>query len=148
MRLPTGEIARCIASHGVPIYQPQSYNLISCYGNSVERTNEMAYRIRIPASAYDCLRVDRGLKRATIQFPGSGPTSSPAQSLQRGTADAEIEDSSVEIPELKGSPFEARSRSVYSHACYAYCQGFLPCYFIFRSSQPHLCWLWLTPVPV
>ena len=25
------------------------------------------------------------------------------------------------------SPFKACSRSVYSHTCYAYCQGFLPC---------------------
>ena len=28
--------------------------------------------------------------------------------------------------ELKGSPFEAWSRSAYSHTCYTYCQGFLP----------------------
>ena len=31
---------------------------------------------------------------------------------------------------LKGSPFKAWSRSVYSHTCYAYCQGFLPCLFL------------------
>ena len=56
--------------------------------------------------------------------------------------------------ELKRSPFQAWSRSVYSHTCYAYCQGFLPCLFLpFRSihlrffpkSLPNffLCWLWL-----
>ena len=28
---------------------------------------------------------------------------------------------------LKGSPFEAWSRSAYSHTCYNYCQEFLPC---------------------
>ena len=54
---------------------------------------------------------------------------------------------------IKRSPFKAWSRSVYSHTCYAYCQGFLPCLFIpFRSIYLHffqnlslflLCWLWL-----
>ena len=44
--------------------------------------------------------------------------------------------------------------SVYSHTCYAYCQGFIPCLFLsFRSIHQHffqnlsrflLCWLWLT----
>ena len=45
---------------------------------------------------------------------------------QWGAADAEIKVPSVENTELKGSPFKAWSRSVYSHTCYAYCQGFLP----------------------
>ena len=45
---------------------------------------------------------------------------------QQGAADAEIKVPSVENTELKVSPFEAWSRSVYSHTCYAYCQGFLP----------------------
>ena len=72
---------------------------------------------------------------------------------QWGTADTEIKDLSVENPELK-----AWSRSVYSHACYAYCQGFLRCQFLpFRfihlpyflslsktASEPFLCWLWLS----
>ena len=54
----------------------------------------------------------------------------------------------------KRSPFKAWSRSVYSHTCYAYFQGFLPCLFLpFRSIYLHffqnlsrflLCWLWLT----
>ena len=56
--------------------------------------------------------------------------------LQWGAADAEIKVPSGENTELKHSPFKARSRSVYSHACYAYCQGFLPCLFLhFRSIQ-------------
>ena len=32
-----------------------------------------------------------------------------------------------ENTELKGFPFKAWGRSVYSHTCYANCQGFLPC---------------------
>ena len=39
--------------------------------------------------------------------------------LQQGTVDAEIKDPSVENPELKGSPFKAWSRSVYSRVDYA-----------------------------
>ena len=79
-------------------------------------------------------------------------------SPQWGAADAEIKVPSGENTELKRSPFKACSRSVYSHAFYAYCQGFLP--YIFLPSGPFTCifskpplisflfWLWLTPVPV
>ena len=49
---------------------------------------------------------------------------------QWGAADAEINVSSGEKTELKRSPFKARSRSVYSHTYYAYCQGSLPCLFL------------------
>ena len=73
---------------------------------------------------------------------------------QRGAADAEIKSPSGENTELKRSPFKASSRSAYSHTCYAYCQRFLPCFFLpFRSIHLHffqnlsrffLCWLWLT----
>ena len=73
---------------------------------------------------------------------------------QWGAADAEIKVPSGENTELKRSPFKAWSGSVYSHTCYAYCQGFLSCLFLhFRSSHLHfsktspdfsLCWLWLT----
>ena len=53
---------------------------------------------------------------------------------QWGAADAEIKVPSVENTELKVSPVKAWSRSVYSHTCYTYCQGFLPCLFLpFRS---------------
>ena len=44
---------------------------------------------------------------------------------QWGAADAEIKVPSGENTELKRSPFKAWSKSVYSHAYYAYCQGFL-----------------------
>ena len=78
---------------------------------------------------------------------------------QWGAADAEIKVPSGENTELKRSPFKAWSRSVYSHTCSAYCQGFPPCLFLpFQSIHQHffpkplriffLCWLWLTPVPV
>ena len=46
---------------------------------------------------------------------------------QWGTTDAKNKDPCVENPELKGSPFKAWSRSVFSQACYAYCKEFLPC---------------------
>ena len=74
---------------------------------------------------------------------------------QWGAADAEIKVPSGENIERKRSPFEAWSRSVYSHTFYAYCQGFLPSLFLpFQSIHLHffqnlsrfcLCWLWLTP---
>ena len=57
---------------------------------------------------------------------------------QWGAVDAEIKVPSGENTELKLSPFKAWSKSVYSHACYAYCQGFLPCLFPpFKSIHPH-----------
>ena len=46
---------------------------------------------------------------------------------QWGAVDSEIKAPSDENTELKGSPLKAWSRSEYCHACYAYCQGFLPC---------------------
>ena len=56
---------------------------------------------------------------------------------QWGAADAEIKAPSGENTEFKCSPFEAWSRSVYSHTCYANCQGFLPRLFLpSRSIQP------------
>ena len=60
-------------------------------------------------------------------------------SPQWGAADAEIEVPSGENTELTRSPFKAWSRSVHSHTCYAYCQGFLPCCFLpFLSVHLHL----------
>ena len=71
-----------------------------------------------------------------------------------GVVDAEIKVPSGENIELKRSPFKAWSMSVYSHTCYTYCQGFLPClflpfqsihlHFLLNLSQYFLCWLWLT----
>ena len=49
---------------------------------------------------------------------------------QWGAADTEIKVPSGENTELKCSPFKAWSKSVYSHTCYAYCQGFLSCLFL------------------
>ena len=73
---------------------------------------------------------------------------------QRGAADTDIKVPSGENTELKRSPFKTWSRSVCSHTCYAYRQGFLACLFLpFRSLHLHfvqnlsrflLCWLWLT----
>ena len=78
----------------------------------------------------------------------------PILSPQWEAADAEIKVPSGENIGLKRSPFKAWSRSVYSHTCYAYCQGFLPClflhcwsihvHFIQNLSRFFLCWLWLT----
>ena len=57
---------------------------------------------------------------------------------QWGAADAEIKVPSGENTELKCFPFKAWSRSVYSHTCYAYCQGFLPYLFLpIRSIHLH-----------
>ena len=57
---------------------------------------------------------------------------------QWGAADAEIKVPSGENTELKRSPFKAWSRSVYSHTCYTYSQGFLSCLFLhFRSIHLH-----------
>ena len=74
--------------------------------------------------------------------------------VRGGAEDAEIKVPSDESTERKRSPSKAWSKSIYSHTCYAYCQGFLPCFIIpFRAIHLHffqnlprflLCWLWLT----
>ena len=57
---------------------------------------------------------------------------------QWGAADAEIKVPFGENTELERSPRKAWSRSVFSHTCYAYCQGFLACLFLhFRSIHLH-----------
>ena len=45
-----------------------------------------------------------------------------AHAPQWGAADAEVKVPSDKNTELKGSPFQAWSRSVYSYVCYAYCR--------------------------
>ena len=52
----------------------------------------------------------------------SPPPSPPSQPRRWVHADAEI-NSSVENPELKGSPFKAWNKSECGHACFTYCQG-------------------------
>ena len=79
----------------------------------------------------------------------SGYPASP----QWGAVDAKIKVPSGENTELKRSPFKDWSRPVYSHACYAYCQEFLPRLFLpfwpihlhfFQTlSRFLLCLLWL-----
>ena len=64
----------------------------------------------------------------------SGRSASRVKNPQWGAADAEIKVPSGENTELKLSPFKAWSRSVYSHTCYAYCQGFLS--FLLISTLP------------
>ena len=61
-------------------------------------------------------------------------TTSFVTAPQWGAADAEIKVPSGENTELKRSPFKAWSRLVYSHTCYAYCQGFLS--FLLISTLP------------
>ena len=58
---------------------------------------------------------------------GNGGASYLLPFPQWGAADAEIKVPSVENTELIGFSFRAGSRSLYSHTCYAYCQGFPPC---------------------
>ena len=66
------------------------------------------------------------------------PQHCPPSTPQWGAADAEIKVPSGENTELKRSPFKAWSRSVYTHTCYAYCQGFLSCLFLpFLSIHLH-----------
>ena len=65
-------------------------------------------------------------------------TSFNASVPQWGAADAETKVPSGENTELKRSSFKVWRRSVFSHTCYAYCQGFLLCLFLpFRSIHLH-----------
>ena len=71
-----------------------------------------------------------GIKRCMTLHHDNAKTARSTPLTQWGAADAEIKVPSGEKTELKCSPFKAWSRSVYSHACYAYCQGFLLCSFL------------------
>ena len=62
-----------------------------------------------------------------------------------GAADAKMIVPFGENTELKRSPFKAWSRSVYSHTCYAYCQGFFLAYFY--TSGPFTC-IFPKPLPI
>ena len=84
----------------------------------------------------------QGLRRTVLHKINSAmnaPITQKKKKIPRlGPADAEIKAPSGENTELRRSPFRAWSRSVYSHKCYAYCQGSLPCLFLpFRSIHLH-----------
>ena len=81
----------------------------------------------------------------------------PSLVPQWGAVDAEIKVPSGQNTELKGSPFKAWSRSVYSLLAALASRDFLlistlpvhSLHFFQNLSQFFcLCWLWLTPVPV
>ena len=81
----------------------------------------------------------RVLNRQVFKFcVGSTPLlCSLSVAPQWGAADVEIKVPSDENTEIKGFPFKTKSRSVYSHTYYAYCQV-LPCLFLpFRSIHLH-----------
>ena len=83
-------------------------------------------------------RIDLSVVARTHSGPECSPDFLLSTTRQWGAADAEIKVPSGENTELKRSPFQAWSKSVYSHACYVYCQGFLPCLFLpFRSIHQH-----------
>ena len=89
-----------------------------CFLSGVE-TNKNDVAVLF-SDAFECNIFD------TVRDPGSGELR-----MQKSVP-------SGENTELKRSPFKAWSRSVYSHTCYAYCQGFLPCLFLpFRSIHLH-----------
>ena len=118
------------------------------------------YRGQCPHTALPCHRLYRERCPCTaLPYTGYIEDDVHVQLLHAprggGAADAEIKVPSSENTELKRSPFQAWSKSVYSHTYYAYCQGFLPCLFLhFRSIHLHffpkplpkffLCWLSLT----
>ena len=69
-----------------------------------------------------------------------------ATSPQWGVEDAEVKVISDENTELKRSPFKVWSRLVYSLACYAYCQKFLP--FLFLPSESIHLHFFPKPLPI
>ena len=84
-----------------------------------------------------CRKINEKGQRPLI-WKHSKPTTSTATTSTSMTPHSEIKVPSGENTELKGSPFKARSRSVYSHTCYGYCQGFLSCLLLpFRSIYLH-----------
>ena len=61
-----------------------------------------------------------------MQYMHRSSRDDPTMSPQWRAVDAEIKVPSGDNTELKRSPFQAWSRSVYSHS---YCKGFVPCLF-------------------
>ena len=95
------------------------------------RTVTLLAQVRSPDAARDCL--------PQVNFQCSilcQCSYTPVCTPRWGAADAEMKVPSGENTELEGSPFNAWSRSIYSHTCYAYCQGFLT---YFYTSDPFTC---------
>ena len=106
--------------------------LKSCSSASLDRNYwDKTYSVLLSGSAMTC-HPKVHTKLFFVLFLNCIPSS--FFTPQWGAADAEIKVPSGENTELKPSPFEAWSRSVYSHTCYAYCQGFLS--FLLISTLP------------
>ena len=87
---------------------------------------------------FNRIKASHGRKQPSCPLPLKHQFLLYSLAPQWGAADAEIKVPSGENTELKHSPFKAWSRSVYSHACYAYCRGFLSCLFLhFQSVHLH-----------
>ena len=154
-------LSRCGAVRGKPTKQHQQYQNSFTHPRSGELRTQKLKSHLVRTQSLHVLPLKPGVGQyiaiqATLTardfflayFYTSGPftcifsKTSPDFSLcwppQWGAADAEIKVLSGENTELKRSPFQAWSRSVYSHTCYAYCQGFLPCLFLpFQSIHLH-----------
>ena len=124
------------------------------YGRSALTLPPFSFQVSLVCAgeveeSIDSEEIDCSARVAIRCGPGSSRRPPPWTSHERiqsfslaptqwGAAYAEIKVPSGENTELKRSPFKAWSRSVYSHTCHAYCQGFLPCLFLpFRSIHLH-----------
>ena len=113
--------------------RPKLYVLYLKSGSLCPMPQVQCHRPTSPKAYVLCHR-----SKALCPMPQIQSLVSYATAPQWGAADAEIKVPSGENTELKRSPFKAWSRSVYSHTCYAYCQGFLPCLFLpFQSIHLH-----------
>ena len=84
------------------------------------------------------LLLDKGLTKQAVKQNALTISGSLFLLPKWGAENAEIKFLSGENTKLKRTPFKAWSRSVHSHTCYAYCQGFLPCLFLpFRFIHLH-----------
>ena len=118
-----GETYCCRSSISFPalIFADAEIKLLSAEYRNLSKVTLTGQKLAFPA-----LSTARLFAVLIAAFPVYSTLFSPESPLQLGAADAEIKVPSVENTELKGSPFEAWSRSAYSHTCYAYCQEFLP----------------------
>ena len=108
-------------------------NISKCDRGRLEQSVKKAGRVvGMPLDSFKTLYEKRLFKklRQVLNDPTHPMRHYLDSTPQWGAAVAEIKVSSGENTELKRSPFQAWSRSVYSHTCYAYCQGVLPCLFL------------------